>query len=236
MHEWLDTERARARFGRPNVQETGETLDPQRQHAQLLGLWSQGSKLLRRFEYYGGERESLAAVTHWWNLARALQERNIAVLLLPVAPPLGLVGWGTGKHDWCTLVDVQRVADRPDPELYHHPMAVNFADEASALIVRGEAPILSDRLLRRFSARSLGAVADLVQQMGPSDALEIGGVEAALVVVAAWSKAPDLMRRIRVEDWEAVAQFWRHRSSGRPISEILDGRYPWLALDQHGDG
>ncbi len=225
MHEWLDTRCARAQLGRPDVQETGGTLDPQRQHAQLLGLWSQGSKLVRRLEHRGyGETLQLEFVERWWNIARQLSERGLTALVLPLRPPVLLVAYGFGKTRWVTLVDRAGV-ESFDPTIYHHLLTVDFG-EGPALYLGAERSVLSDQLLLRLSVKTLATMAELSERH--SRAVTVEAVPDALVVLAAWHHVPEAMARVDEEDWIPAATLWRHRGHGLDLHRDLVERYPFL--------
>lgn len=216
---------------RPDVQETGETLDPQRQHAQLLGLWSQGSKLVRRLEYRGyRDRLELNRAERWWNLARALSERGLVVQLLPLSPPVALVAFDSGKTGWVTLVD-EAGAEVSDPALYHRRLIVQ-AEDAPALMLGVGGPRLSELLLRRLSAKTLGTLMMLAEDC--ECRLAVGSVPDALVLLAAWRSAPEQMSRVEPGHWAAVAKLWRHRGQAIASATDFSTRYPFIIREADG--
>lgn len=216
------------KWGRPDVQETGETLDPQRQHAQLLGLWSQGTKLVRRMQHRGyRDRLNLVQIQRWWDLARSLSERGLVVQILPLSSPVVFVGFAPGKQGWVSLVDVTGV-DAIDASLYHRPIAIDFAPAAPSLRLDGTGPILAEAMVRKLSGKSLKALMDLVAVTGGRDTVTIDRAQDAEVVLAAWHFVPQMMRQARANDWVALARLWRHRGQALTIDRALSDRYPQM--------
>ncbi len=233
MHEWPDAHCARAQTGRPDVQETRETLDPQRQHAQLLGLWSQGSKALRRLNHFGYlNRAAFAQTERWWNLARQWEERGVMVRLLPVVPPAGLLKWGSGTDEWSTVIDAGEL-DRYSTAIYRHPLGIDFRPRADAVTMSADGPtIFAATLCRRLSA-SLVHTAGMLSRRAGLD-LRLVEVDHALEVLAAWRQVPRAMARVAPEDWAAAAHLWRHRSQAMVVAGDLASRYPWIEASGGG--
>lgn len=230
MHEWPDeARRARARTRRPDVQETGDTLDPQRQHAQLLGLWSQGSKLFRRLGHEGAlkgpERTRLEAL---WNLARLLEERGFAVRLVP-APSLPLLLLADGGG-WWTLVP--RSAEPGVVRAVRHPLGIDLEPGAPALAVQDGGVTLALSVWRRIGSRSLRGL--LAMAASASADLRVAAEEEALVLLAAFAEVGGRLAGAPSADWPLLARLWRHRGVAIRADGGLAGTYPWLT--RHGDG
>lgn len=230
MHEWpTTTRRARARTRRPNVQETGDTLDPQRQHAQLLGLWSQGSKLFRRLGQegvlQGAERIRLEAV---WNLARLLEERGLAVRLVP--GPSGPLLLLANDRGWWTLV--VRPAEPAVLRAVRRPLGIDLDPSAPALVIRGGEVTLALGVWRRIGANSLDGLASMAAVA--ADSLRVASVDAALVLLAAFSAAGRRLQHAPSADWPELARLWRHRGVAIHTDGRLAERYSWLEADDQG--
>jgi hypothetical protein len=206
----------------------GHTLDPQRQHAQLLGLWSQGSKLIRRLGHRGyGASFDLDRVERWWNVARRLSERGLAVQILPLEPPVVLVAWGKGKESWLTLVDATGI-EAEDPTLYHRLLMVHFDEQAPALSFSGEGPRVAARTLLRLSERTLRTLIRIGEES--AQRVSVADLNDALVVLAAWQQEPRMMERAPGSDWIWLARLWRHRGSYLRAPADLVDRYPELLV------
>ncbi len=211
----------------------GKTLDPQRQHAQLLGLWSQGSKALRRLNHFGYlNGASLTQTEHWWNLARRWEERGIVLRLLPVVPPAGLLMWGALTDEWSTLVEAREL-ERYATAIYRHPLGIDFRPQASALTMTPDGPtILSLTLCQRLSASLVHTTGALSRRPGVD--LRLVNVDQALEVLAAWRHAGGAMSRVAPADWAAAARLWRHRGQAIVVSGDLASRYPWIEATGEG--
>ncbi|MCY0879268.1 MAG: hypothetical protein OWU84_10045 [Firmicutes bacterium] len=179
-------------------------MDPQRQYAQLLTLWSQGTKMLRRAQHHALPYS--AAWEWWWRLGRRLVERRMAVLPVPLNEPALLVGLSEGE--WFTLLssatapDVARIGralivwrDGPAALAYQDERWCVRLDVASALGQRGW------RTLVRWR---------------PAEPVTAATRAAAETVLGALDRYPALFGAISPDLWVTAAFLLRHPGQRLP--------------------
>ena len=173
-------------------------MDPQRQHARLLGLWAGAIKAARR----RGHREGAAADASWLALAAQWTGHGYAFQFLPGSPvqvvlwdpgPLVLTGGETAagaRGDWRWPV----VGMGPD-----HP----------ALVLGGGDVVLGGSLAGRLGKSAWMTLAQHGGALVPGERLVVPGADEAVTVLAALA-AGALGDRPRSE-WREASARWRHR-------------------------
>lgn len=203
--------------------------DPQRQHAQLLGVWAQGNKLLRRLDHH--RLIAASARSHaeqWWHLAQRLEARGLWVRPLPLLAPILMVGWPKPDPTWVVLADPSQYPPSP---AFEQTLWVRF----------GVGPAWETDADGRMSCR-----AELVERLGlglwrglvellvaPTyRPLYASTVAVSLDILAAWVRVRPRLQTARPQDWPQLARLWRHRGVWLPQSPPGWARdYPWLQSD-----
>ncbi len=192
-------------------------MDPQRQYAQLLTVWSQGSKMFRRSQYldigYNPEWNV------WWRLGRRLVERGLTVLPVPTAYPTLVIAT---QGDWFTLCPADH---RRDGLAKGVVVGVSGADAPALRFDHGW--IVSHDTALRLGMRGWST---LVRWAGELDTvLTVPEVDRALTLLGALGRLPLLFRAIDVGDWVAAAVMLRHparrMSMARPLPECWGFHY-----------
>ncbi len=196
-------------------------MDPQRQYAQLLTLWSQGSKMLRRARQLEGRRDP--EWDAWWRLGRRLAERQLIVLPVPGSEPILAVS--TDRY-WFTL---SPVALRRVGTTGHHSIAVTpIGDEEAALAWSPEGWTVRMDTALRLGEKGWNT---LCQWPGCSTGLpwSVDDVDQALTLLGALNRHPGLMSRIPRQHWAVASQMLRHPlhpvPCSSPLPEALGFRY-----------
>jgi hypothetical protein len=184
-------------------------LDPQRQHARLLGLWAQAAKAGRRRAHRGGSK----APDAWIALGAAFSGRDFLFQFVP-APyvvmamadpgPLVLVA-PDGAHD----------AERD----WRWPVCKLVGGDAPALAVGGGSAQVHFRLAARMGRAAWTTLADRAECLRSGEALALNGVGEAITVLTALG-AGALTSASRA-DWPEAAALWRHgpRTAARPTAD-----------------
>ena len=193
-------------------------MDPQRQYAQLLTLWSQGSKMLRRAQQLEGQRDP--EWDAWWRLGRRLVERQLTVLPVPGSGPILAV---STQRYWFTLSSARL---RKVGTAGHHSIAVAEAGTALSWSPEGWT-VRMDTALRlgekgwNTLCRWPGSL------MGPP--WTVDDVDQAVTLLGALDRQPGLMSRIPMQQWAIAAHMLRHPlhpvPCSAPLPEALGFRY-----------
>ncbi len=197
-------------------------LDPQRQYAQLLSVWAQGTKAARRINHrQRGEWSDTWEV--WWRLGRRLVERRLEVLPLPTPSPVLLISW-LNEHNllkWATLAAAD---DQKAFEVYRHVIRI-AQPNSPALQVDADGWILTHVLAGSIGRRTWTT---LLQWDNPPT-LVCDGVSDALTLLGALQAHPAKFRRSSVADWAVLAHLWRHRGAPQKVPLSFDGQtYGWI--------
>lgn len=178
-------------------------MDPQRQHARLLGLWGPAIKAARRRAH----REGAAPDTAWLALAAHCTGHGYAFQFVP-GPVVQLVMLDPGP---VVLVAAPEADDtRRD---WRWPV-YGISREGSALMLGAGHGVLRQELAGRLGrpAWAVLAAEDLTE--GPP--LVLDRAEDALVVLAA--HAAGALSGAPRADWCEASYRWRHRAAPNPIS------------------
>ncbi len=186
-------------------------MDPQRQYAQLLTLWSQGSKMFRRSRYL--DQDGAVSWEKWWRLGRHLVERHLVVLPVPLADPYFLVGVG---EQWLTLCPRQTGDIGIAKGLI---VAVEDA-EVPALSFDGQW-VVSLELAQRLGKRGWHT---LIQWKSPGR-LRVQTLDQAFTLLGALERWPRLFSEISREQWVKASQLMRH--PGQRMSSAMELPVQW---------
>lgn len=193
--------RTRVRTGGQCAGNEGRTLDPQRQHARLLGLWGQAVKASRRQAHRGSDIVS----PEWLGLAATWTARDYLFQFVPattvvvalVEPGrLLLTGAATAsevRQDWRWPV-------------------WGIEGDGPALVLGAGSGSLSWTLARRLGRRAWEALGATAAELQAHDPLAIMGVDDAVGVLAAWSRGV-LDSRERGK-WVEASYRWRQGAPG----------------------
>ncbi|NMP22157.1 hypothetical protein [Sulfobacillus harzensis] len=185
-------------------------MDPQRQYAQLLTLWSEGSKLFRRQKHYRSRKDD--RWDGWWRLGRRMVERGLSVLPVPLASPMLVAAVGERWFTIAGLSDVEKGIARDPVIILRH---------------RAEAALHWDG---RWSLHH-----DLALRLGPKgwrmllewprpgccEILTVSSVEASLTLIGAVGRHPAMFKELPLADWELASQMLRHPGRRFPASHPL---------------
>ena len=179
-------------------------MDPQRQYAQLLTLWSQGSKLFRRDRHYRRVAESDWEA--WWKLGRRLVERQLIVLPVPGRSfPVLLVG---GVDFWITLVDERFCAQS---DVFLHGIGIIGA-ESGALRWDGHWTLQMELALR-LGERGWKTLMHW-PHASQGGVLEVSSIDESLTLLGALRRNPRVMDTLSMEDWVLASHLIRHPRIG----------------------
>ncbi len=174
-------------------------MDPQRQYAQLLTLWSEGSKLFRRERQYRSRQAD--SWDGWWRLGRRMVERGLLVLPVPLGSPILLAAV---QDLWFTVAGLEDV----DVGIARGPVLIRTEGTDWALRWDGVWHVRSDLAL------SLGQRGwrMLVQWPSPSrkQPWQVADMHQALMVIGAVNRRPEIFRGLDMEDWEVASMLLRH--------------------------
>ena len=183
-------------------------MDPQRQHARLLGLWAGAIKAARR----RGHREGARPDEAWLALAAQWTGHDYTFQFLPGAP-VQVVLWDPGP---LVLMPAESVVMRRGD--WRWPV-VGVGPERPAMALGG-----GDAVLGRVLAGRLGRSAwmALAQQGGTlvlGERVVVPGADEALTVLAALAAGAldDLPRG----SWREASARWRHRPQAREAPPSL---------------
>ncbi len=172
-------------------------MDPQRQYAQLLTLWSQGSKMFRRAQQSPGRWDSQWDA--WWHLGRRMVERGLTVVPVPMTPPYLLVDI---EGQWFTVCPPEGA----QTNVAHHIIVV-ARDDAPALTWDGRWQT-SWGLALRLGRHGWGTLLNAPKAL--ASPLRVGTVDHALTLLGAMRAKPGLFRQLSAEHWEVAATLMRH--------------------------
>lgn len=202
-------------------------MDPQRQYAQLLTLWSQGSKVFRRARHYNGW-DRADRWDAWWKLGRRLVERGLTVVPLPlIEGPALMVGFPGDREGWLSLADVQ-ISDWP----LIFPGGIGVCIEGPALGWTEGGLVVNMSLLRRQGQRGLQTLSRIA-----SAKPFVSRVDRAETLLAAYARFPEAFSSVPAQDWSFLAFLWRHRGESRPYAawgEVAPS--PWVMWDARTRG
>lgn len=186
-------------------------MDPQRQYAQLLTLWSQGSKMFRRSQHLLKHRDE--GWDSWWRLGRRLVERRMTVLPLPLPDPYLLVGT---ESEWFTLCP----AGLQDVGVARGQVIEVAPDGSDALCWQGRWTIRMDVALR-LGQRGWDTLCRWPREDAPR--VTIAGLDGALTLLGALGRWPTLFAALQPEDWALASELLRHPmrrlEAPRPLPE-----------------
>ncbi len=192
----------------------GDTLDPQRQHARLLGLWAGAIKAARR----RGHREGARPDEAWLALAAQWTGHDYTFQFLPGAL-VQVVLWDPGP---LVLMPAESVGRRRGD--WRWPV-VGIGPERPAMVLGGGNAVLGRVLAGRLGRSAWMALAQLGGTLVAGDRLMVTGADEALTVLAALA-AGALGDRPRGE-WREASARWRHRPrSGEPPPALVDPHGP----------
>ncbi|PSR25319.1 MAG: hypothetical protein C7B47_12510 [Sulfobacillus thermosulfidooxidans] len=204
------------------MQETkkaANTLDPQRQYAQLLTLWAQGNKILRR--QTNGQPD--ARVLQSWKLGQSVASHGIEVLPLSLEPTIFLLAPTPTDALWCVLVD--RDYGMHNSQLFRRMLWLDHKEQPA--LHAGPIWSISENL-----AKKLGVIQwkILCQWMDKAcDDVEWPENWQAITVLAGLSHQPQLIGQAPAQDWLGLSQLWRHQGTWQRVHLQTD--YPWLQYD-----
>ncbi|PSR22038.1 MAG: hypothetical protein C7B45_08540 [Sulfobacillus acidophilus] len=172
-------------------------MDPQRQYAQLLTLWSQGSKMFRRAQQLSDHWDSQWDA--WWHLGRRLVERGLTVVPVPLTPPYLLVDI---EGQWFTLCPPKGANTG-----VAHRVIVVARDDVPALRWDGVWNTSWSLAMRlgRHGWTTLGSAPPPLESP-----LCVATVDQALTLLGAMRRKPALFRQLSAQHWIVAAALMRH--------------------------
>ncbi len=190
-------------------------MDPQRQYAQLLTLWSEGSKLFRRDRHYNRRQQD--EWDAWWRLGRRLVERGLMVLPVPFPEPILLVEDGARWFTLATASGVNSGVARGDT-------VVVTADGSSVLAWDNRWTVRMDLALR-LGMRGWDTLMHWPDKWG-TPGWTCDSLDAALTLLGALQRTPKPFQTMPMADWTLAARMMRH-----PERRFASGHaLPW----EHG--
>ena len=171
-------------------------MDPQRQHARLLGLWAQAIKAARR----RGHREGIAPDTAWLALAAQWTGQGYAFHFVP-GPWVQLVLMDPGP-----VVLMPAAAAGEARSDWRWPV-YGISPGGPALALGEGQGVLGHGLAGRLGRAAWAVLAAEDPSEGPS--LSVDRAEDALVVLAA--HAAGALSGVSRADWCEASYRWRHR-------------------------
>lgn len=197
-------------------------MDPQRQYAQLLPLWAQGNKILRR--KWNGQLH--ARELEAWQLGQSLASHKMGILPMRLDPILFLVAdhpedpsaWfllagedlGPGEAQWFRRAVYLRWG--PD-SVWRYSQTWTVPAHDARHLGPGQW-----RTMREWIGRGRGA-AEWPSGTQPQD------------VLAGLSHEPLRIGQEPVSLWLALSQLWRHRGTWCQAAQLQPADYPWLRYD-----
>lgn len=185
-------------------------MDPQRQYAQLLTLWSQGTKLFRREAQY---REYDARWDAWWRLGRRLVERRLLVLPVPLQEPVLVAA--TESH-WFTLASAPDVEDG----ITRGPVVVVADPDSGPALHWGNYWSVRYDVALQLGLRGWDALLTWPRRQA-SAAWQADDVDAALTVLGALHRHPYIFHAVPMQDWVVAARLVRHPGQRRSVTAPL---------------
>ncbi len=173
-------------------------MDPQRQHARLLGLWAGAIKAARRRGHRDGTREGAA----WLKLAAHWAGHGYTFQFLP-GLPIEVVLWDPGP----LVLTPARFAGGARGD-WRWPV-VGVGPDRPAVVLGGGDVALGWDLAGRLGRGAWMALAQHGVALAAGDPLVVPGADEALTVLAALA-AGALDDRSRGA-WREASARWRHR-------------------------
>lgn len=207
------------------MQETkkvAKPLDPQRQYAQLLTLWAQGNKIVRRQTNGQPHAPSLAV----WQLGQSMVSHGVQVLPVCLDPAIILVSPAQEDALWCVLVD--REFGVHNPSLFRRMLWLD-RDRTHALTV-GPVWSVSMELARVLGVRQWITLCRWVTK-DPGRAV-LPTKTDAITVLAGLAHHPTRIGKAPVEDWLGLSRLWRHQGTWQVAPITHPDAYSWLAWDR----
>ncbi len=197
-------------------------MDPQRQYAQLLPLWAQGNKILRR--QFNGVRN--AAALQAWQLGQSLASHDVAVLPLQLQPVIFLLsGKEDGRGPGVVLVDSE--FGHVHAAWFRRPIYLTWLREVQ-MSFAGTWTV-SAEVARKFGPQQWRTLdAQMNRACGSGQWNSLADVQT---VLAGLAHEPDRIGSAPAQDWLTLARLWRHRGIWQEsVGERLGG-YPWICCD-----
>lgn len=188
-------------------------MDPQRQHARLLGLWAAAIKAARR----RGHREGLhGGGDGWLALAAKWAGHGYTFQFLP-GTPVQVVLWDPGPLVLLPAASASSV--RGD---WRWPVG-GIAEDGPALVLGGGELVLGQRLAGLLGREAWMALAQQGARLVSGDRLVVPGADEALTVLAALA-AGALDGQPRAA-WREASARWRHRprTPAPPAEPVIPG-------------
>ncbi len=197
-------------------------LDPQRQYAQLLTLWAQGNKIIRR--QTNGQLDSTTLAT--WQLAQSIASHGVAVLPVSLDPAIVLISPDQEGQVWGVLVD--KGWGQNNARFFRHMLWLD-RHSAPALSVGPLAWSLSRELAVGLGIRQWLTLCRWSEKR--CDAVDFGTKSEATTVLAALAHQPLRMGKAPSQEWLGLSRLWRHQGTWQSVSILDPKRYPWLVCD-----
>lgn len=185
-------------------------MDPQRQYAQLLTLWSEGSKVFRRKAFLTGDREE--AWELWWRIGRRLVERGLMVLPMPLAVPSLFVAT---ENRWWTLIDEQHVSS----EMVHGQVIAVRTECQPALSWTGYWGVSVEMILR-MGEHGFSTLIEWPTHKFSGE-LSVDALDHAVTLIGALHRTPALFHALALDDWVTAARLVRHSGMQLKVSNPL---------------
>ncbi|AUW92896.1 hypothetical protein BXT84_02140 [Sulfobacillus thermotolerans] len=205
------------------MQETETTLDPQRQYAQLLALWAQGNKVLRRQFNGQAHTRSLEA----WQLGQSIASHGIGVLPMQLNPVIFFIADDPDDvNAWCVLVDETLNSQR---EWFRRPIWLSWDNRWQY----NGTWTLPAAFMARLGKRQWQTLRQYVE--GHADSVVWHTHGDVQDVLAGLRHEPRRIGQAPAALWLPLAQLWRHRGSWRQVALDPTDHLPWLEYDANTD-
>ncbi len=196
-------------------------LDPQRQYAQLLSLWAQGNKIIRR--QTNGQFD--APVLRIWQLGQSMASHGVNVLPISLDPAIVMISSDHQGVVWCVLVDKEWGQSHSD--LFRRMLWLN--KRTAPALSTGEVWSVSMDLASRLGRSQWSTLCQWIKK--DVDVAEIDTESDAITVLAGLTHQPYRIGKASAQDWSGLSRLWRHQGTWQSVTLAEPQSYAWLVWD-----